>query len=203
MKRNQQGLSTVEGLLILVIVVIVSFTGWYVYHSRHAANKSYSNSATSTNQTPAVAKSSGTQDQSSAQKASGGCILNLTIGQREGTAGTFHEDLIFTNMDKANCTLNGFPSVTLLDSGGYQIGQAAAHDTSVSATTVTVKPHESAYAGLSLPDPGIAANCSSTPSSLIQAVVPGQSTVTLKATDASDYYCPNFMVRPFQTTPSI
>jgi len=42
MKRTSQtGFSVVEALLILMIVGILSFTGWYVYHAKQAADKNY------------------------------------------------------------------------------------------------------------------------------------------------------------------
>ena len=38
-KLNNKGFSTVEGLLVAVIVVIIVFVGWFVYHSNQQANK--------------------------------------------------------------------------------------------------------------------------------------------------------------------
>lgn len=35
MKKNQKGFSAVEGLLILIIVGLVGFIGWYVYHTKN------------------------------------------------------------------------------------------------------------------------------------------------------------------------
>jgi len=199
MKDNQRGFSVVEGLLIIVIIGLVGFTSWYVFHSNNNANQAYDNAASSGNsQVAASNPSSGAKNQSGANGAgTSGCSLSMTIGNKEGAAGTFHEDLIFTNKGTGNCTLNGYPTVTLLDSKGAQIGQAASQDTSVSAATVTVKPNETAKASLSLPDPDIAGNCSVTPSAEIQAVLAGISG-TLKAADTTDRYCPDFMTRPVQ-----
>lgn len=42
--KTQKGFSAVEGLLILVIVGLLSFTGWYVYNSQKSANNIYSKS---------------------------------------------------------------------------------------------------------------------------------------------------------------
>ena len=38
-RTNQSGFSAIEGLLIIVIVAIVGFTGYYVWHSAQNANK--------------------------------------------------------------------------------------------------------------------------------------------------------------------
>lgn len=46
MKTSQKGFATLEGLLILIIVGLIGFVGWYVYQSKNAADKSYSNAAT-------------------------------------------------------------------------------------------------------------------------------------------------------------
>lgn len=42
------GFSVIETLLILVVVGILGFTGWYVYHAKQTSNKDYSAAASST-----------------------------------------------------------------------------------------------------------------------------------------------------------
>lgn len=44
-KTNQSGFSGVEGLLIIVIVAIVGFAGWWVYKSKNDINKTQQNTA--------------------------------------------------------------------------------------------------------------------------------------------------------------
>lgn len=44
-KANQIGFSIIEVLLILIVVSILGFTGWYVYHAKQASNKNYSAAA--------------------------------------------------------------------------------------------------------------------------------------------------------------
>ena len=41
LKSNQDGISAIEGVLVLLIVVIVVFTGWYVYNSNKKTNSLY------------------------------------------------------------------------------------------------------------------------------------------------------------------
>lgn len=49
MKRtNQTGFSVVEALLMLVVIGILGFTGWYVYHAKQASDKDYSAASKST-----------------------------------------------------------------------------------------------------------------------------------------------------------
>ena len=45
-KTNQKGFSAVEGVLLLVILGMIGFTGWYVYHSKKVANKESNSQAT-------------------------------------------------------------------------------------------------------------------------------------------------------------
>jgi len=42
-RYNNSGFSAVEALLILVVVGILGFTGWFVYHSKQAADKTLTN----------------------------------------------------------------------------------------------------------------------------------------------------------------
>jgi len=44
-RTNSQGFSAVEALLILVIISLVGFVGWFVYHSQKSVDKTYSNAA--------------------------------------------------------------------------------------------------------------------------------------------------------------
>jgi hypothetical protein len=53
LKQNQSGFSAVETGLILVIVGIIGFTGWFVLHSRQDADKTFAGNTTSA---PTLAK---------------------------------------------------------------------------------------------------------------------------------------------------
>src|SRR5689334_13162813 len=44
---NQKGFSVVEALLILVVLGILGFTGWFVYHAKQSSDKNYSAASTS------------------------------------------------------------------------------------------------------------------------------------------------------------
>lgn len=43
MKRGQKGFTVVETLLVLILLAIIGFTGYYVYHTRNSADSSYNN----------------------------------------------------------------------------------------------------------------------------------------------------------------
>jgi len=52
--RNSLGFSAVEALLILVVVGILGFSGWFVYHSQKVANKDYNYSSSAASKTATV-----------------------------------------------------------------------------------------------------------------------------------------------------
>src|ERR1700733_6263863 len=39
--KNQSGFSVVEALLIVIVIGILGFTGWFVYHAQTNASKAY------------------------------------------------------------------------------------------------------------------------------------------------------------------
>jgi Tfp pilus assembly protein PilV len=41
-KADQKGFSIIEAILILVVIGVLGFTGWFVYHARQTANKDLS-----------------------------------------------------------------------------------------------------------------------------------------------------------------
>jgi len=60
MKTTQKGFSVIEGLLVTIIVLLVAFIGYYVYHSQKQTDKTL-NSAASTNQTASSSSGSSSE----------------------------------------------------------------------------------------------------------------------------------------------
>jgi uncharacterized protein HemX len=58
MKNNQKGFGAVEGLLLIIIVLLVGFIGYYVYHTRNNTNLTYDRAASSINSTSKVQSTS-------------------------------------------------------------------------------------------------------------------------------------------------
>lgn len=61
MNKNQKGFSAVEGLLILIIVGLIGFTGWYVWQAKQNADKTLNAAATTASNTPKTIKNSSQQ----------------------------------------------------------------------------------------------------------------------------------------------
>jgi hypothetical protein len=123
--------------------------------------------------------------------------LKLTLGQANGTAGTFYMDAILTNTS-TSCTLNGYPKVILTSSSGQQLGQPASQNTTAQPTTITLKTDQMAHASIGFPDPAnfSAAACSAK-AAYLELTPPGQTTSLQIASD--DQYCPGFSVMAIQS----
>lgn len=73
-----------------------------------------------------------------------------------GTAGTEHFPIDFSNVSRASCNLFGYPGVSFVTGpGGSQIGAAAARQPVNPPAAVVLDPGATAYATLSIEDPGV------------------------------------------------
>ncbi|GAB1335495.1 hypothetical protein ACE1SV_20850 [Streptomyces sp. E-15] len=73
--------------------------------------------------------------------------LYLSMGTKEGAAGSLYWPVRFTNTSTTDCALRGYPGVSVLDGGHHRIG-AAATRSGRSYTSVTLAPAHSASAVL-------------------------------------------------------
>jgi hypothetical protein len=71
--------------------------------------------------------------------------LYLSMGSKEGAAGSLYWPVRFTNTSTSSCALRGYPGVSVLDTAHQQIGPAATR-TGRSYSTVTLTPGHSASA---------------------------------------------------------
>lgn len=52
--KNEAGVSSLEGLLLLVVVLVIGFVGWYVYRAQNTANNTLANTAGNGNLTSPI-----------------------------------------------------------------------------------------------------------------------------------------------------
>lgn len=71
--------------------------------------------------------------------------LYLSMGRKEGAAGSLYWTIRFTDTGTTSCALRGYPGVSVLDTAHRQIGPAATHS-GRSYGTVTLTPGHSASA---------------------------------------------------------
>ena len=62
--------------------------------------------------------------------------LYVSMGRKEGAAGSVYWPIRFTNTSTTSCTLRGYPGVSVLDPAHRQIGPAATHSGRPFATVV-------------------------------------------------------------------
>ncbi|MFG2787396.1 DUF4232 domain-containing protein [Streptomyces sp. NPDC048419] len=67
--------------------------------------------------------------------------LRLSLGRKEGAAGSLYQPIKFTNISRGSCALRGYPGVSVLDSKHRQIGAAATHSGRSYATVVLAPGH--------------------------------------------------------------
>ncbi|MGW2569114.1 DUF4232 domain-containing protein [Streptomyces sp. NPDC001537] len=67
--------------------------------------------------------------------------LYLSMGRKEGAAGSVYWPIRFTNTSATSCTLRGYPGVSVLDPAHRQIGPAATHSGRPFATVVLAPAH--------------------------------------------------------------
>jgi hypothetical protein len=100
MRHNQKGFGAVEGLLILILLSILGFTGYYVYHSQQNTNKTYDTAA----------KASGTPSSNSKSSSNEFVFKELGV-QFESTSelkGLAYSVQHFSDGDSAYLTLPAF-----------------------------------------------------------------------------------------------
>ncbi|WP_273353078.1 DUF4232 domain-containing protein [Corynebacterium resistens] len=96
----------------------------------------------------------GTQNAAEKRKREGLCAtdqLEVTASAEQGAAGTSYYNIVFTNKGSSECTLKGFPGVSLVkDNNGSQIGRSAKRDSSKATEPVALKPGGKAVANLGI-----------------------------------------------------
>ena len=104
--------------------------------------------------------------------------LTVTLGTSQGTAGSVIETIDFTNNGSSNCTLYGYPGVSLQGgSPAAQIGAAAARTTTTAASLITLIPGAVANAQLQVTVAGNypTSTCDPVPASSLLVYPPGQT----------------------------
>lgn len=86
MNKSQKGMAGLESLLILVIVGILAFTGWYVYKARQNSNKNLNNAASIGQTVPATySKQSTTLSSGSDNQSLQGDLSSINTSQSQAS----------------------------------------------------------------------------------------------------------------------
>ncbi|MFE0513455.1 DUF4232 domain-containing protein [Streptomyces sp. NPDC058964] len=110
--------------------------------------------------------------------------LYLSMGRKEGAAGSVYWPIQFTNTSTTRCALRGYPGVSVLDPAHRQIGPAATRTTE-SYSSVTLAPAHSVSAVIRTTNGPIGGPCLATgtylriyaPASRTPVLVPAHWTI--------------------------
>ncbi|MFF5024412.1 DUF4232 domain-containing protein [Streptomyces collinus] len=103
--------------------------------------------------------------------------LYVSMGHKEGAAGSLYWSVVFTNTSSTKCALRGYPGVSAVDTAHHQIGPAATHSGSP-YSTVTLTPAHTATAVLRTTNGPIGGPCQRT-ASYLRVYPPASHTAVL------------------------
>ncbi|KOV63912.1 DUF4232 domain-containing protein [Streptomyces sp. MMG1121] len=92
--------------------------------------------------------------------------LRASVGRNDPGAGQENFPVVFTNQSARTCTVHGFPGAAFVTASGGQLGPDPKRE-SGSPVTITLKPGQSAWAGLTFSNPGISGAKTATPAALL------------------------------------
>ncbi|MFI9802852.1 DUF4232 domain-containing protein [Streptomyces sp. NPDC052301] len=105
--------------------------------------------------------------------------LRAAVGRNDPGAGQENFPVVLTNGSARTCTLHGFPGAAFVNASGTQLGPDPKREPG-SPATITLKPGQSAWAGLTFSNPGVSGAGTATPAALL--VTPPDERDHLKVT---------------------
>ncbi|MFF7970059.1 DUF4232 domain-containing protein [Streptomyces sp. NPDC007905] len=92
--------------------------------------------------------------------------LRASVGRNNPGAGQENFPVVLTNKSGRTCTVRGYPGAAFVNASGSQLGADPKRE-SGSPVTVTLKPGQSAWAGLTFSNPEVSGAKSATPAALL------------------------------------
>ncbi|MGW5431012.1 DUF4232 domain-containing protein [Streptomyces sp. NPDC004059] len=105
--------------------------------------------------------------------------LRASVGRNDPGAGQENFPVVLTNKSGRTCTVHGYPGAAFVSASGSQLGADPRREPG-SPATITLKPGQSAWAGLTFSNPGISGAKTATPAALL--VTPPDEHDSLKVT---------------------
>jgi hypothetical protein len=102
--------------------------------------------------------------------------LQASLGQGQGTAGTFYQLIVLTNTSQSACSLYGYPGVSFVSrQGGSVIGAPASRNPLIPDSFITLAPGAAASALVGVTDTGAMprSTCKPGPAGWLQIYPPG------------------------------
>ncbi|MGW2635930.1 DUF4232 domain-containing protein [Streptomyces sp. NPDC001348] len=107
--------------------------------------------------------------------------LSAAVGRNNPGAGQENFPVVLTNKSARTCTLHGYPGAAFVNASGAQLGPDPKRS-SGKAATVTLKPGQSAWAGLSFSNPEISEAKTAKPAALLVTPPDERDQLTVKWT---------------------
>lgn len=186
-------IAIVLGSLILAGGLVV---GGYFLHEWQTKNTSNNSNSGGNTPTP---QPSPTPPKPTTAATCNADELSLTTAENGGAgAGTLSQNIVLTNIGSRQCTLEGYPGVSLVNANGNQVGSPADRVTDATVQTVTLNVGSSTSAAIFYPqaanfDPGV---CTDGATKL--RVYPPNDTGYLSVATTIASWCPGFKVAPVQ-----
>lgn len=192
---------TIIGIVVAALVAVGAI-GYAAYSFGHSqGSKAHTSSNTNNNSNSSNSSNSNSNNVQPKVVTDPTCNadeLSLALGQGNGAgAGTGSFSLVFTNTGSRECTLYGYPGVSLVNDNGNQIGSPADRASGATENTVTLKPSASTSSLVTYAleesnfDPG---TCKDGAAKV--RVYPPNDYGYLSIASPITYWCPGFMVWP-------
>ncbi len=192
----------VTGLVVLIIVVAAAlawggyaFATWQNNKSQdNTANTNNNNGNNATPNTPVAPSKPTTVATCNADE-----LALTTEGGNPPGAGTLALNIVLTNTGARECSLFGYPGVSLVNNNGNQIGQPAGRATNYPENTIKLAPGASTTAILTYPeagnfDPGTCADGATK----LRVYPPNDTGYISVAQTAITSWCPGFETSPVE-----
>ncbi|HEU5121308.1 MAG TPA: DUF4232 domain-containing protein [Candidatus Saccharimonadales bacterium] len=126
--------------------------------------------------------------------------LTLSLAQSDGGgAGTLNQSIVLTNTGKRECTLFGFPGVSLVNDNGNMIGAPAERAKNYQEKTITLMPNSQTKATVSFSEPGnFPSGTCKTGATKLRVYPPNDTGYLSVASPMITAWCPGFMISPVQ-----
>ncbi|MER6738372.1 DUF4232 domain-containing protein [Streptomyces puniciscabiei] len=92
--------------------------------------------------------------------------LRASVGRNDPGAGQENFPVVLTNTSGRTCTVHGYPGAAFVSASGSPLGPDPKRE-SGSPATITLRPGQSAWAGLTFSNPGISGAKTATPAALL------------------------------------
>ncbi|MFD9094555.1 DUF4232 domain-containing protein [Streptomyces collinus] len=119
---------------------------------------------------PGAATGTGTGTGTGPKTSAGGRChtseLRASVGRNNPGAGQENFPVVLTNKSARTCTLHGYPGAAFVNASGGQVGPDPKRS-SGSPVTVTLKPGQSAWAGLTFSNPEVSGANTAAPAALL------------------------------------